>query len=348
MDRYYPSALRIRQRIQFRQRVLAGACAGVAVCAMAFGIGPDSAPVSAALPVLQMPAVLKVAAPAADAPAPVRRVYRYSVVPGGAANQAELAQVIRTDKVVAAHYAGFDVDQARPVTVAAPRAVYVSYRKGDKIYWTSRKVMLQAGETLLTDGQNEMRARCANRISESPRLPVEAHGPRLEALDAFEGETEGDITFVSAPDLDDGDLPDLAGQSFQPVWHGATPAPAGTPARTRTPLQSEPLPGLPWPRTHWFGNPDAPILATLSPPPQSGAFPVDPLPNVDAQDPVDRTPPPGAPDLDPFIPGFNPGQPATPSNPTLDLPHPSDVPEPATPWLLASALVLMRALRRRR
>lgn len=348
MDRHYPSALRIRQRIQFRQRVLAGACAGVAVCAMAFGVGPDGDPVSAAMPVLEMPAALKVAAPAADTAAPARRVYRYSVVPGGAANQAELAHVIRTDKVVAAHYAGFDVDKARPVTVTAPRAVYVSYRKGDNIYWTSRKVMLQAGETLLTDGKNEMRARCANRISDTPHFPVEAHGPRLEALDTLEADTEGDITLVNAPDLEDGDLPELAGQAFQPVWHGAEPDPAGTPPRTRTPLNSELPAGLPWPRTGWYGNPDAPVLATLSPPPQSGAFPFYPVPDVDAQDPVDRTPPPGAPDLDPFIPGFNPGQPAAPSNPTLDLPHPSDVPEPATPWLVASALVAMRALRKRR
>lgn len=348
MDRYYPSALRIRQRLQFRQRVMAGACAGIAVCAMAFGVGPDRDPIKAPLPELEMPAPLASPVPLAEAAPAVRRIYRYSVFPGGAANQAELARIIRSDKVVAAHYAGFDVDKARAVTVTAPRAVYVSYRKGDQVYWTAKKVMLEAGETLLTDGRNEMRARCANRISESPRFPVEAHGPHLEALDAFEDVTEGDITFINAPDLEDGDLPELAGQPFQPVWHTTDPAPAGTPARTRTPLHSELPAALPWPRTRWYGNPDAPVLATLSPPPQSGAFPVDPLPGVEAQDPLDRMPPPGANDPDPFIPGFDPGQPAAPSNPPLDLPEPSDVPEPASPWLVAAALVAMRTLRRRR
>ncbi|TXF98094.1 PEP-CTERM sorting domain-containing protein [Massilia arenae] len=143
-------------------------------------------------------------APAASIPAPAteqgaaRRIYPFSIIPGGVADKDELARVIRTDAVVAAHYAGFDVANARAVTVTAPRAVYVSYRKGDQVYWTKKKLMLAPGETLLTDGKNEMRARCANRISDVPMYPVEAHGPTESELDSFVTEDGGGMMAVAA------------------------------------------------------------------------------------------------------------------------------------------------------
>jgi len=151
-------------------------------------------------------------APAASVPAPAagqgaaRRIYPFSIIPGGVADKDELARVIRTDTVVAAHYAGFDVANARAVTVTAPRAVYVSYRKGDQVYWTKKKLMLAPGETLLTDGKNEMRARCANRISDVPMYPVEAHGPTESELDSFVTEDGGGMMAVAAglEGLDDG------------------------------------------------------------------------------------------------------------------------------------------------
>ena len=91
--------------------------------------------------------------------------------------------MIRTDRVVAQHYAAFEVGKARAVVVDKPRAVHVSYRTDGKIYWTAHKVMLAEGETLLSDGRSEMRARCANRISDLPQYPVEAHQPAMEELD---------------------------------------------------------------------------------------------------------------------------------------------------------------------
>lgn len=145
------------------------------------------------------------AAPAAEQGA-ARRIYPFSIIPGGVADGDELARVIRTDAVVAAHYAGFDVANARAVTVTKPRAVYVSYRKGDQVYWTKKKLMLAPGETLLTDGRNEMRARCANRISDVPMYPVEANGPTESELDSFVTEDGGGLMAVAAglEGLDDG------------------------------------------------------------------------------------------------------------------------------------------------
>lgn len=134
------------------------------------------------LPVLPVPG----AAVPAQAPAMVvpRRVYPYSIIPGGVSGRDELARVIKTDKVVAAHYASFAVEKAVTLTVSKPRAVYVSYRKGDTVYWTARKLMLVEGEMLLSDGRSEMRARCANRISDVPQLPVAPNEPTAEEFDS--------------------------------------------------------------------------------------------------------------------------------------------------------------------
>ena len=166
--------------------VIAGA-AGFAVLGLM--VEPDHA--IAARSAMAQPAAPVNAAPGAARPAPAsapaaaaRRVYPYSIIPGGVSGKEELASVIKVDKVVAAHYASFDVAKAVKLTVQKPRAVYVSYRKGDQVYWTSRKLMLVKGEMLLSDGRNEMRARCANRISDTPMLPVEKNEPSAEELDA--------------------------------------------------------------------------------------------------------------------------------------------------------------------
>jgi hypothetical protein len=149
-------------------------------------------------------------------------VYPYSVVPGGVASKAELVRIVRSDKVVATHYASFDLSRAHAVTVGKPRAVHVSYRKGDKVYWTAKKVMLREGETLLSDGKNEMRTRCANRVSDVAQFPVEAHEPSAELLDtAYEGD-EGSLQNASAAMDDEGDLPALGQQLQLPALTNAS------------------------------------------------------------------------------------------------------------------------------
>lgn len=129
------------------------------------------------------PTLSTVAPPARTASA-ARPVYPLSVVAGGVVDRAELKQVVKRDAVVAAHYATFDVNTARVVRNPKPRAVHVSYRKGDQIFWTAKKVMLASNETLLSDGVNEMRTRCANRISDVAMLPVASDEPTEELLNA--------------------------------------------------------------------------------------------------------------------------------------------------------------------
>jgi len=110
-------------------------------------------------------------------PAGNRPVYPYSIVPGGVENARELKWVAAHDPVVAAHYAGFDYDHARVVRLVLARTVYVSYRIGNKVYWTRHRVTLKKGETVITDGRMTARARCANRVEEVPQQATSSSEP---------------------------------------------------------------------------------------------------------------------------------------------------------------------------
>jgi PEP-CTERM motif-containing protein len=102
-----------------------------------------------------------------------RPVYPYSVIPGGAYDARELEMKLASDNVAAKHYQGFSPTHVFTLKSPYERQVYMSYRKGSAIYWTTKAVLLHAGETLLSDGTHYARARCGNRISESPQQPVE-------------------------------------------------------------------------------------------------------------------------------------------------------------------------------
>ncbi|MEO7495194.1 MAG: PEP-CTERM sorting domain-containing protein [Massilia sp.] len=196
-----------------RQAILSLSALGLACVLAAFLLKP-STPLAPRHPstALASPALQPLVAPAVTDVAKGRRIYPFSVVPGGVASREELARVVNRDPVVAEHYAGFNVDIARIVTLAKPRAVYVSYRKGDKIFWTARKITLPQGETLLSDGVNEVRTRCGNRVSDVPQLPVAADEPSLEVLDSSVVSDGGLQLTAAEVDLGEGDF---AGPSHQ-------------------------------------------------------------------------------------------------------------------------------------
>jgi hypothetical protein len=112
-----------------------------------------------------------------------RPIYPYSVVPGGIKDARELKWAADHDPVVAAHYAGFDYDHARIVRLVLERTAFVSYRIGNKVYWTRRRVKLKKGETLLTDGKITARTRCANRVEEIPQVAYSASEPPAMKFD---------------------------------------------------------------------------------------------------------------------------------------------------------------------
>ena len=131
-------------------------------------------------------------------------IYPYSVVPGGVEDARELKWIAEHDPVVAAQYAGFDYDHARVVRLVLERTVYLSYRIGSHVYWTSHRVTLHKGERLITDGTKTARARCGNRVEEAPQVETSSAEPPAwkfdEPLPSFEGTAmhEPPVPFQSA------------------------------------------------------------------------------------------------------------------------------------------------------
>jgi hypothetical protein len=113
-----------------------------------------------------------------------RPVYPYSVVPGGVEDARELKWVAEHDPIVAAHYAGFDYDHARVVRLVLARTAYVSYRIGNHVYWTRRRISLHKGEKVITDGKITARARCANRVEEVPQQATSSSEPPVAKFEA--------------------------------------------------------------------------------------------------------------------------------------------------------------------
>ena len=106
-----------------------------------------------------------------------RPLYPYSVVAGGVEDVQELKWAADHDPVVAAHYAGFKYQRARVVRLLMARSVYLSYRIGNRVYWTRKRVRLKKGEKLITDGKMTARTRCANRVEEAPQQEASNQEP---------------------------------------------------------------------------------------------------------------------------------------------------------------------------
>src|ERR1035437_1774266 len=170
-----------RRRGTAGRRFVCLACVAIlGACWLFYGVPTSDRPARVAA-VPDMAPVVDSGGPAQVRPAaigrPPRPIYPHSVIRGGAYSVAELDAAARADPVVAAHYAVFDRTQMRIARAPDAAAVYVSYRLGDRIYWTRRKVNLAAEEALLTDGVHSARARCGNRISATLPDPARARDP---------------------------------------------------------------------------------------------------------------------------------------------------------------------------
>jgi hypothetical protein len=117
---------------------------------------------------------------------PSRPIYPYSVIRGGAYSAVELSAALDRDPVAARHYRPFRRSSVRTVKSTFSEPVFLSYRVSGVIYWTGHPVRLPPAETLLTDGQNYARARCGNRISQTPQTPVNETEPAPETLNTPE------------------------------------------------------------------------------------------------------------------------------------------------------------------
>jgi hypothetical protein len=296
-------------------------------------------------------------------------VYRYSVVPGGTHSPGELRGAIARDAVVAAHYRDLDHSRLRTEVVASDRYVHVSYRKGDRVFWTAKKVLLRKGETILTDGTTEIRARCGNCISEEPAGPTSSEEPDDVEFDRL----------VDAPQPAPGSPEVVLVPGALPPWQApavggpSSPEPfagSGVGSGFGAALQGAPLenrgPGI------GAETPDPLVAATKSGTPNGGSpgspdtgSPGKPGDNDPPHDLPEPPGPPGPddpfPPFDPFPPGPDnpyppeyppPGGPEYPGPPPEYPPgspqNPTPVPEPGTLLLVGGgAAELIRRFRRR-
>jgi len=300
-----------------------------------FRASPSSALISAAS---------EPAASAEKTSADARQVYRYSVVPGGVRTPEELIEAMAKDSVVAGHYAEIDKANLTIGRLSEPLQAHVSYRIGDRVYWTKRKLTIQAGEQIVTDGKTLVRGRCGNNISVAPLLPTLDNEPRPDVFDSIvapltpntlvtldpahsyftpqglktpQGPGGGSAPFGNS-------VGGLAGPP--PAGNGGTPGTLSTPSGDPTPNGFPP-----------GGNPPGPCGFAAATNSSEGARPADGC---------GGNPPGGDPKGDPK--GDPPSDPPTDFTPR-DVPNTlTAVPEPGTLFLVAGGAAALLAHRIRR
>ena len=191
-----------------------------------------------------------------------RNVFPYSIIPGGVESSQELRKAVLTDPIVAQHYSDFDLTKVRRVTLSAPQLMYVSYRIGNHVFWTKRRLALPKGETMLTDGHAMARTRCGNRVSILPIRPNSAQEPTSEDLNTPEFPPSISTPYLAADSAPPPPLTPPPGippqgspvSSFTPVvpffplpggggGGGGTPAPGGGGGAPPPPIITPPGPG---------------------------------------------------------------------------------------------------------
>ncbi|HEX4001418.1 MAG TPA: PEP-CTERM sorting domain-containing protein [Candidatus Acidoferrales bacterium] len=186
-----------------------------------------------------------------------RPLYPYSVIPGGVDSEQELKSAILHDPVVAYHYSDFDVAKTRVIRADHDEMEYVSYRMGDRVFWTNHQLRIHKGELLISDGTHEARTRCGNRLSDNAVQPTSAAQPPAQALESPAG-AQAPVSPVPPEELFAGNyLPSVIPDGRAPILPpGGSPGPTGSL-----------LPPIYYP---WVGVPTGETPPVTPPPPPVG------------------------------------------------------------------------------
>jgi PEP-CTERM motif len=216
-----------RRRLRRRRRILIGVVFGTLFAAAAwqsvatyYSSASNQAASALPDPWLRGNSRRNLASLAVQPGRPIRRVaripgvYPYSVIPGGVKSAEDLRYAALRDWVVRRHFARFDFSHARLERTTEAREVYLSYRILDAIYWTRKKVRLEAGELVLTDGKISAKVHCGNQISETPQPQVSEEEPSEDVLDQPVAVIEPSPSISIRPRLAAPDLP--SGQPIPP------------------------------------------------------------------------------------------------------------------------------------
>lgn len=80
----------------------------------------------------------------------------------------QLQEVVAHDSVLAEYYADFDFKRAYELSTPGPTRYTVAHRDGKYIAYTSRTVLIPAGDRQVTDGKRVVRLGCCNDIKAAP------------------------------------------------------------------------------------------------------------------------------------------------------------------------------------
>jgi hypothetical protein len=274
-------------------------------------------------------------------------IYPYSVVPGGVHSLAELRQAMKTDPVVASAYAKFNLAKFQIVKLSHEEYAYVSYRIGSDVFWTTKRLRICKGETLVTDGEYVARTRCGNQLSRVPHVNTWSSEPPAEVLNTPAPSSHSTEAFAGVPPdtatLAPGILHSTSANLAPPFFGGISafvpfsgpfagvivPGASGSTGNSTTPVTPRPS----------AGGPGRTILA---PPPTGSNTPPEVQPVI----------PPVITPSSPVAPSAANGSTSTSSSPeTLNSTAPSAVPEESSWVMLASGfagLAFYRRLVRRR
>ena len=260
------------------------------------------------------PAMRKVSV---DEPGLSAKEFPYSVVRGGVHNAKEAQLATTDDGVVKLHYAGIDTRRLEAAAFKTNVLRYVSYRVSDQIYWTAKQVTIRAGEPVLCDGRNFIRARCGNRISEHPMQPTRQNGPSEDELDT-------PVAELPAPSVTDTLTAALLNETFllkQPSEEATTPTTIDR-----------------WGPPGGSSTPGRPVASTVGPPVVWGVLPPGPIAPPGRVVPPGSLVPPGSPVGPPVAPPEGPpvsppvGPPvAPPEGPPVSPPVAPPVVPPVSP-----------------
>jgi hypothetical protein len=86
----------------------------------------------------------------------------------GANSVSQFRLSLDQDPQLASYFSDFDWSKAELIKLQSPMQMHVSYKKNGKIHFTRKKLLISAGETVITDGNYWIRSYCCNELSREP------------------------------------------------------------------------------------------------------------------------------------------------------------------------------------
>ena len=124
------------------------------------------------------------------------RPLNFALLRGGFSSVDEFFERVHDDPVLHAFYGDCADRSASMHALSENLAAFTTFRKGDKIKWAQRPLVIKKGEYVMTFCGKSVLARCGNLISVAPMQPSEDVPPAL--LEAPSEQPDAPLTLVAA------------------------------------------------------------------------------------------------------------------------------------------------------